>query len=143
MIELSIDNIYGTDFTTKWKDSKKSKLEDQLVFIVQGMDRTFRHKKQQSIEAAKARKLREIENAKRQEIKRLADIENRQRELLFSLVEQQKSATALRNLISLFEESELPEEFSPWLDWAKAVADSINPIKNAETILNEHNKIAE
>ena len=143
VIELSIENTYGSGFTTKWKDNKKLKLEDQLASIVQGMERTFSHKKQQSIDAEIAHKKREIEKEKEREVQRLQDIEKKRRELLFSLVEKQKDAAALRELISIFEESNYPENFTGWLDWAKSVADEVDPIKNPEAILAEHNRIAE
>lgn len=143
ILELSIDNTYGAKFSTRWKDTKKLKLENQLVYIVQGMERTFSHKKQQAIEAEIARKKREVEEAKEREYQRLRDIESKRRELLFSLVEKQNNAAALRDLIVLFEESRHPEEFRDWLEWAKSVADEVDPIKNPEAILAEHHRIAQ
>lgn len=143
LLELSLSNIYQANFRTTWRDTTKVSIEDQFKYIAQAASRTFELKKIRTIEAEKEREIRAIEKEKQQERQRLHDIEEKRREELFKLTADQATTAALNSLINSFEEADYPPEFKPWIEWAKSVADSIDPIKNPERILARHKEIEE
>lgn len=141
-LEFSISNIYSPGFKTTWKDSKKEQLEDQIAAIVQGFSRAFEYKRLRTIEHERERKIREEEEQVRAERQHLYEIQQKREEQLFELVTAQKTTNDLRSLINAFKTEDHSEEFSEWLKWAEDVADSVDPIKNRDQILDRFNKVA-
>lgn len=144
LLEFSIENLYAPGFKTRWKDTNKEMLEDQLVSIVQGYSRGFeRHKKIRLEREAKHRKWEEEEQKRKQTLK-LQKIEEKRRQYLYKLAEDHQKAKLIRSLVDDFSDLEDQDEgIKEWLAWASCEADSLCATKRQDEIVSKHKEIAQ
>tara|TARA_A100001391_G_scaffold201871_2_gene189952 strand:- start:5530 stop:6600 length:1071 start_codon:yes stop_codon:yes gene_type:complete len=140
-LELSIEGLYSSGIRTRWKDKRDVMLEDQLLSVVQSLSRGFEYERLETIERDRQHREWEIEEARRKEAQRLQKIEEKRREHLLALTENHRQAEAIRSLVSAMK---MPVDGDgEWKEWAKAVADEIDPVTSSGEVLERHQSIGE
>jgi uncharacterized protein YciW len=136
--------VSGAGFQSTWKDSSKQRVEDKFAAIIESMAKAFEYKIRLKERQEQQRREFEKRQEEHKKVMRLAEIKKHRRELLLSSLEKYERASALKNFIADIEErSASNAELSEWLEWARNVADEIDPVKDIESLLENHRKVGE
>jgi hypothetical protein len=128
-------------YKTVWQDNKKLKVEDGFVAIIESFDKSFEcarllkiKRKQEDIEREKQAAIR------KEKIRQEEALKNRTEQLL-SLSDKHQKAESIRTLLTSinYRYGDQPEVQS-WLKWAESVAESMDPVCNFKSILEEYKK---
>ncbi|BAZ92648.1 glutamine synthetase [Thiohalobacter thiocyanaticus] len=147
-LSLRIESyLHGMVSRTRWSDSNKALIEDQLEAILTGFihaadaARQLREKREadkQRWEAAYREQLRRERNAK---------IEKEKRQQLFDKARDWRKAEEVTSFIEAvkhgMEVGMIPTspDLEEWLTWADSVKISLNPLNNFESLLHEYSKL--
>lgn len=143
-LELSITNIYSAGFKTRWKDTKKERIEEQIINIAEGFYKAFQFKEIQRLKSESDERERERQSNTRKEKQRLEKIEKLREEHLLLLADNYKKADSIRILISALQQThQNTEVLSTWIDWAEKKANDLDPTLQPEMITQTFKQIKE
>lgn len=131
--ELDKCNFGGSERT--WTDCKRYQLEDKLGEIIEWISAGVEAVRNRRLTAEAGEKKRLERQRRLEEIERERAAEDKRRANLVSQAEMWERATLLRAFIDACENEfkSLANEtsgFSKWLEWARAHAERIDPLKN-------------
>jgi hypothetical protein len=131
----------GEGFKRSWKDSASNKIEEHLVEIVESFAKSFEYSRLLKIKREQEHIEWEKREAIRKERIRQEKVEDKRRQLLFTLADNHQKAQSIRALLdSIGSRYEDNPQARDWVEWAARVADTIDPACNIESVVAEHDK---
>jgi hypothetical protein len=131
------DCSYHNEYRTRWRDTKRRQLEDQLNGIIEGLFTAAAWEHERNARVKKREEEWAIELAKREERERLARINGHRIAMLENGLEQYSRYLKLRGYLYAVREEALTRvdsialdsEIAKWLSWAEQHIESVNPLK--------------
>lgn len=148
-LRLEIPALTDQGRPAVWSDVEGRKLESQLTELVvmlhlaaeaqyrRGALHSYKHTLE-SREKARVELIRLREEAERKERERLAELERQRRERLLSYARDHRAAEDMRAFMAIVEAKvEAQAGVSEWLNWARAVADRLDPLTTMAFLADE------
>lgn len=148
-LRLEIPTLVDEGRPAAWSDVEGRKLESQLTEIVvmlhlaaeaqyrRGALHSYKYTLE-SREKARVGLIRLREEAERKERERLAELERQRRERLLGYARDHRAAEDVRAFLAIVEsKAEARAGVSEWLNWARAVADRLDPLTRMAFLAGE------